>query len=428
MNYPETLNFLYEQLPMFQRQGRSAFKKDLTNIRVLCAQLREPQEHFPSIHIAGTNGKGSTAHFLAAILQAQGYKVGLYTSPHYRDFRERIRVNGDLMEEQAVVDFVEEQRPAIDKAQPSFFEITVAMAFWYFREKNVDIAVIETGMGGRLDSTNILFPQLAVITNISFDHQDFLGETLQEIAGEKAGIIKAETPVVIGKTHYRTRWVFLDRARDLKAPIRYADVHYEAILKSKASGCSHYEIWYNDDKIYEDLEVGLLGPYQYENVQTVLQSVESLRFLGWEIEEKALRKGLRDVVSLTGMLGRWQILQEKPLCITDAAHNEDGLRTVMKQLLAMPKKQLHIVLGVVKEKRLGHLLTLFPKEARYYLCTPNVPRGLPTQALRQAMQSQNFQTTSHDSVQAAYQAALKAADEEDLIFVGGSTFVVAEVV
>lgn len=428
MNYEETLHFLYEQLPMFQRQGRTAFKKDLTNIRVLCAQLREPQESFPSIHIAGTNGKGSTAHLLSAILQAQGYKVGLYTSPHYRDFRERIRVNGKLMEEDAVVEFVEEQRPAIDKAQPSFFEITVAMAFWYFREQNVDIAVIETGLGGRLDSTNILFPQLSIITNIGFDHQDFLGETLQEIAGEKAGIIKPETPVVIGKTHYRTRWVFLDRARDLKAPIRYADVHYDAALQSSEAGCNHYKVWYNDECIYEDLEVGLLGPYQYENIQTVLQSVKSLRSLGFKIKEKALLKGLRDVVSLTGMLGRWQILQEKPLCITDAAHNEDGLRTVMQQLDSMPKKQLHIVLGVVKEKRLGHLLALFPQDAQYYLCTPDVPRGLPTPALRQAMDRQGFQSQSYDSVAAAYQAALEAADEEDLVFVGGSTFVVAEVV
>lgn len=428
MTYQETLDFLYEQLPMFQRQGKKAFKKDLTNIRVLCAQLGEPQESYPSLHIAGTNGKGSTAHLLAAVLQAQGKRVGLYTSPHYRDFRERIRVNGELMREEAVVDFVQEQRSAIDKAQPSFFEITVAMAFWYFQKQQVDVAVIETGMGGRLDSTNVLFPELSIITNIGFDHQDFLGETLQEIAGEKAGIIKPNTPVVIGKTHYRTRWVFLDRARDLRAPIRFADVHFDAVKIGQSEAHSQYQVWYNDEIIYENLELGLQGPYQYENLQTVLQSVKSLRALDWDIGEKALQKGLRDVVSLTGMLGRWQILGRKPLCITDAAHNEDGLRSVLQKLQALPKKRLHIVLGFVKEKRLGSLLSLFPKDAQYYLCTPDVPRGLPTQRLQQTMQSFGFQTAVFESVNAAYKGAQTEATEEDIIFIGGSTFVVAEVV
>ncbi|MEQ8705229.1 MAG: folylpolyglutamate synthase/dihydrofolate synthase family protein [Phaeodactylibacter sp.] len=425
--YAETLAFLFEQLPMFQRVGPMAFKKDLTNIRALCGALGQPQEQLRTIHIAGTNGKGSTAHMLAAVLQAAGLKVGLYTSPHYRDFRERIKVNGELMSEEAVISFVEQYEGLFSEIKPSFFEITVAMAFDYFAREKVDWAVVEVGMGGRLDSTNILQPELCVITNISYDHMQFLGDTLPEIAGEKAGIIKLKVPVVISETQEETREVFVQKAAQESAPIIFADQRYEARLVKRGFELSSYDVFKIGKPFLEGLELNAYGDYQRKNLQAVLQAVEWLQPI-LPISEAQLRNGLRTLRKRTRFLGRWQVLGQAPLTLCDSAHNEAGIQLAMEELGRLKYEQLHLVYGMVNDKDPGKVLQFLPTSAKYYFARPDIPRGLDAETLQQAAEAIGLQGATYPSIHAALQSARDSAAPNDLIYVGGSIFVVAEVV
>jgi dihydrofolate synthase/folylpolyglutamate synthase len=425
--YLQTLIYLYEQLPMFQRIGAAAFKKDLSNIQDLLKHLGHPEAKFPSIHIAGTNGKGSTTHMLGAVLQAGGRRVGLYTSPHYRDFRERIKINGRYVSKAFVVAFVNRCRPLLEEIRPSFFEITVAMAFDYFAAEAVDIAVIETGLGGRLDSTNVLQPLLSIITNISYDHQQFLGDTLPEIAGEKAGIIKAGTPVVIGETQEKVRSVFEDRAAIQSAPLYFADQHFRAEKTGEDLDRTRYEVFRGGQLLFSGLELHAAGPYQYRNLQTVLQALDLLP-APFTVGVEEIRKGLANLRKLTCFIGRWQVLGQNPLVLCDSAHNEGGLRLVVEGLQQMPYERLHMVIGTVSDKDVSRMLALLPRDAAYYFACPDIPRGLDAERLREAAASLGLQGEGYDSVPEALEAAREKASADDLIFVGGSTFVVAEVV
>ena len=405
MNYQETLNWMFLQLPMYQRQGETAFKKDLTNSLALSEKLDFPEKKFRTIHVAGTNGKGSTSHMLASVLQESGYKVGLYTSPHLKDFRERVKINGQLISENEVVDFIETNRGFFEENQLSFFEMTVGLAFDCFEKHNVDIAIIEVGLGGRLDSTNIITPEVSVITNIGLDHTQFLGETLPEIAFEKAGIIKPIIPVVVGEFQDETFPVFEKIANENNAPLFLA----EKIIQ-------------------HNFKTDLKGSYQQKNLKTVIQTVEVLKSKGFLISDENLEKGLQNVVKNTGLLGRWQILQNEPKAICDTGHNKEGLLYVFQQLQEENFEQLHIVFGVVNDKDLKTILPLFPKNAIYYFCKPNIPRGLDVEILQQKCAEFGLIGSIFNSVFEAYHSALKSAKNTDLIFVGGSTFVVAEVV
>ena len=426
--YQQTLDYLFQQLPMFQRVGAVAFKKDLTNIKALCELLGNPQEQFPSIHLAGTNGKGSTAHILASVLQAHGLKVGVHTSPHYRDFRERIKINGALASEQFVIDFVEKHKSAWQEIQPSFFELAVAMAFQYFAEQKVDIAIIETGLGGELDSTNIIMPLLSVITNISYDHQKFLGDTLPEIASAKAGIIKQNIPVVIGEKQTEITHVFEAKAKTENTPILYASDHIEAQFLSNDLHHSTFDIYKNEDLLYEKLEVNLIGNYQRLNLQTALQALELLPSDLFQLEEEELRTGLKNLKKSTHFLGRWQVLSETPLVLADSAHNEAGIQSAMQYLHSFSFEQLHIVLGFANDKDLDKVLPLFPENATYYFAKADVPRGLNAQILMEKAATFDLVGETYSSVKAALEKAKQKAKEEDLIYVGGSIFVLAEVV
>lgn len=390
---------------MYQRVGQSAYKADLSVTILLADYLNNPEKGFKSVHVAGTNGKGSTSHMLASVFQEAGYKTGLYTSPHLKDFRERIKINGEMIPKKTVSEFIEKHRPFFEANKLSFFEMTVGLAFDYFRNEKVDIAIIEVGMGGRLDSTNIITPEVSVITNIGLDHTQFLGNTLDKIASEKGGIIKSEIPVVIGETLSETKSVFERIALEKNAPIFFAE-----IIDS---------LEYTSD---------LKGNYQKKNIKTVLTSLEVLQKKGWNISEDNIRKGLLNTVKNTGLMGRWQILRESPKVICDTAHNKDGLQLVLKQLAAQEYKQLHIVLGVVSDKDLSLVLPLFPKGAIYYFCKPNIPRGLDASVLLSEARVFGLVGVAYISVKNAYLAALKASSTGDLIFIGGSTFVVAEVV
>ena len=398
---------MFERLPMFQRQGASAFKKDLGNITKLCNYLNNPQNTFKSIHVGGTNGKGSTSHMLASVLQEAGYKTGLHTSPHLKDFRERIRVNGKMAKENFVVEFVEAHKSFIEANQLSFFELTVGMAFEYFKRQQVDVAIIEVGLGGRLDSTNIITPELSVITNIGLDHTAFLGDTLNAIAGEKAGIIKQNIPVVIGERQEETTAVFDTAAEKNNAPIVYA---------------SDYE--------FPNLESELKGAYQQKNKATVQKAVAVLNErTAFTVCNRALVVGIKNVVSNTGLLGRWQIIQESnPKIVCDTGHNKEGLTYVMRQLEEESYKHLHIVLGVVSDKDLRSILPLFPKEATYYFSKPDVPRGLSEEDLQQKAAAFDLHGKKFKKISEALEAAKNASNTEDLVFVGGSTFVVAEII
>lgn len=403
-NYQQTLIWLQDKLPMFQRVGKSAYKGDLTNILSLTSHLNNPQNNYPSIHIAGTNGKGSTSHMLASILQEAGYKTGLTTSPHLKDFRERIRVNGQICSEEFVIDFVEKNAEKIESLDASFFEVSIAMAFDYFAKENVDIAVIETGLGGRLDSTNIITPVLSVITNIGLDHMQFLGETLGEIAGEKAGIIKSNVPVVIGESTEETKEVFLRKSQECNSEIIFAE-----------------------EKTYRKYDSDLKGIYQIKNRRTVLSSIELLRKAGYEISEENIRKGLGNVIKNTGLRGRWDILQENPLVVADSAHNVHGLTEVIKQISETPHQKLHLVLGFVNDKDVGSILKLFPKNAFYYFSAPDVPRKLPVEELKKIVPTGLNSSFFNSIPEALAQAKINAAPN-DFIYIGGSTFVVAEVI
>ena len=403
MNYQETLDWMFSRLPMYQRQGSTAFKKDLTNIQAFCKRLDNPQEKYPCIHVAGTNGKGSTSHMISSILQAAGYKVGLYTSPHLKDFRERIKINGQEIEEAAVVDFIKQEQRFLEHQKLSFFELTVGLAFDYFASSHVDIAIIEVGLGGRLDSTNIINPLLSVITNIGLDHTQFLGETLKEIAFEKGGIIKKDTPVVVGEYQPEVMPVFKELAVSKNAPLSLAEEH-----------------------VTENFETDLLGDYQLKNVKTAVQAINVLQLTNFKVTKAAIVKGLKHVVENTGLKGRWQVLQEHPKVVCDTAHNREGLQIVMKQLEREHFFKLHFVLGLVNDKDLQSILSLLPKKAKYYFCKPNIPRGLGAKELEQEAIRQGLEGAVYTSVANAYNQALKNADSGDLIYIGGSTFVVAE--
>lgn len=401
MTYQETLDYLFSQLPMYQRVGPVAMKKDLGNTLALCKHLGNPESQFKSVHIAGTNGKGSVAHMIASVCQEAGLKVGLYTSPHLVDFRERIKINGAMIPESFVIDFTEKIRSTITDIQPSFFELTVAMAFDYFAQQQVDLAIIETGLGGLLDSTNVVSPLISVITNIGYDHTDMLGETLGEIAGEKAGIIKAGVPSVVGKRHTETDPVFMKKAAVVGSDLSFAE-----------------------DLNLPNYTSDLTGSYQVENVRTVAAALNILNHP--QITEHHIIDGLKHVVQNTGLAGRWQIIQHQPKVICDTGHNKDGLTRIIEQLQSEDFRKLHIVFGQVGGKKTEETIELLPVEAEYYLSAPSVIRGLPVGQLAELFKQEALSYKTFDSVQDAYSAALQNAEDTDLIFVGGSTFVVAD--
>ena len=413
---------------MFSRIGVAAFKKDLTNTLKLCQELGNPQHKFRSIHVAGTNGKGSTSHMLSAVLQEAGYKTALYTSPHLYSFGERIKINGQTADEDFIIDFVERTRKISDTIKPSFFELTVAMAFDYFASKQVDIAVIETGLGGRLDSTNVITPALSVITNISFDHVNILGDTLQEIAAEKAGIIKKNVPVVIGEAGPETRNVFISRANELNAPLHIATEKFIIEYIESYNSLLLCNIKNMDTGIVEKLRLDLGGLYQAKNATTVLCCVHELKKLGLDIQERNIHAGLENVRQLTGLRGRWDIVREKPTVIIDVAHNEDGIRHVLQQLdINYTHAAVHFVLGFVKDKDVNVLLSLFPVNARYYFTNAHIPRALRHNDLKEMASTMRLEGESYDDVNVAVEQAIAHADPGDVIMICGSFFVVGEV-
>ncbi len=405
MTYQDTLNWMFSQLPMYQKQGKTAFKKDLSNTLNFAEHLKYPEKKINSVHVAGTNGKGSTSHMLASILQEAGYKVGLYTSPHLKDFRERIKINGALVSESFVVNFIQDNKAFLDVNALSFFEMTVCMAFDYFAKQKVDIAIIEVGLGGRLDSTNIITPQVSVITNIGLDHTQFLGNTLEAIAFEKGGIIKQNIPVVIGESQKETAYVFKGLAKKNNAKIIFADQETSESYKSD-----------------------LIGSYQAKNIKTAVQSINELRQKGYNITTEHIKNGLLNVVGNTGLLGRWQVLGTAPKVVCDTGHNREGLIYVMEQLKNETFRVLHIVFGVVSDKDLSTIVDLLPEYAVYYFCKPEISRGLDAEVLKQRLGKFNLRGNTYSSVNEAYMAACKAAKKEDFIFIGGSTFVVSEII
>ncbi len=405
MNYSETLQWLFQQLPMYQTQGASAYKKDLTNTVLLAKHLGNPEVDLKCIHVAGTNGKGSTSHLLASVFQEAGYRVGLYTSPHLKDFRERIKINGEEISEQFIVDFVAKNKPFFEEHQLSFFEMTVGLAFDYFRKEKTEINIIEVGMGGRLDSTNIITPEVSVITNIGLDHTQFLGTTLEAIAFEKAGIIKPKVPVVIGEYTSETRKVFENKSQETNSVIYFAS-----------------------DLIDKTPKTILLGDYQKHNKKTVLQTLKVIQSQNkYAVSDENIEDGFLNVIKNTGLLGRWQQINDSPKAICDTAHNSHGLKIVLNQIQKEKFDDLHIVLGVVNDKDLDEILPLFPKNANYYFCKPEIPRGLDALILKEAASKFALKGKVYDSVSNAYQNALEKAASNDFIYVGGSTFVVAEI-
>lgn len=405
MTYSETLAWMFAQLPMFQRKGQSAFKKDLTNTKKLVNHLKNPHQGLKYIHVAGTNGKGSVCHILSSILQEAGYKTGLHTSPHLKDFRERIKINGKYIPKNYVVDFIEKHRPFFEKEHLSFFEMTVGLTFQYFKDKQVDIAVIETGLGGRLDSTNIIQPEISIITNIGLDHTAILGNTLEQIAKEKAGIIKSYTPIIIGERQQKTTAVFLEKAKAENAELIFADQLHKIEYKHQ-----------------------LIGDYQEKNIKTTLTGINKLQTLGWKINSKHIVDGLKKVKENTTMLGRWQELSRSPKIVCDAAHNKEGLTYVVRQIKNTSYNSLHFVIGVVQDKDLSSILPLLPKNAVYYFCKPNVPRGLNAKKLQSEAVRHHLKGKTYSSVKQALQTAKKNAKKNDFIFIGGSNFTIAEII
>lgn len=403
MNYTEAEAWILNQLPMFQRKGDQAFKKDLHNIRRICEALGNPQNRFPSIHIAGTNGKGSSCHMLASILMEAGYKTGLATSPHFLDFRERIRVNGLMCPKEFIVEFVEKHSNLLKTLNASFFEAAIGISFQYFSEEKVDIAVVETGLGGRLDATNILHPILSLITNIGMDHMSLLGDTPEKIAAEKAGIIKAGVPVIVGESSPETLPVFMEKAKSLHSPLLLAE-----------------------DFPFPDYDLDLKGEYQRKNSRSVILAVEELRKLGFDLPEEAVKAGLLNVKKNTGLRGRWEKLGENPLIIADTAHNAHGLKEIQKQLEHTSYSKLHLVLGFVSDKDVPAMLSFFPSDAIYYFSQPDIPRKLPLSQLKEIVPPE-LNARFFESVREAFTAAREAAEKEDMIYVGGSSFVVAEI-
>lgn len=427
MTYEQATNYLFNRLPMFSRIGAAAYKKDLTNTLRLCEYLGNPHTKFKSIHIAGTNGKGSTSHMLAAILQTAGYKTGLYTSPHLRDFRERFRVDGELIDKDFVSGFVERIQPVVDEIEPSFFEITVAMAFDYFVQQQIDIAVIETGLGGRLDSTNVITPELSVITNIGWDHMNLLGDSLPAIAFEKAGIIKPHVPVIIGETTAETKPVFEKVAHEKQAPLFWADSqryaaewkyeHHQLILQVALPGTDERSVY----------QLDLPGYYQTKNCITVLEVIYHLQKAGWKITEEQVQQALRQVKKLTGLHGRWEVIHDHPVVVLDVGHNEDGFKQITAQIELTDYQHLHIVIGLVKDKEIEKVLSLLPKEATYYFTRAQIPRALPEDELAVKGKAVGLTGHAYPDVNTALKEAMHKAGKHDMIVVCGSVFVVGEV-
>jgi dihydrofolate synthase/folylpolyglutamate synthase len=429
MNYQQTLDYLFSQLPVFQRIGMAAYKADLNNTLALDDYFNHPHKSFKTIHIAGTNGKGSTSHMLASVLTKAGYKVGLYTSPHLKDFRERIRINGIVIPEQEVVDFVEKHRAIFEKVKPSFFEMTVALAFDYFAREKVDMAVIEVGLGGRLDSTNIITPELSIITNISFDHIDLLGDTLPKIAFEKAGIIKPHIPVVISQTQAETMKVFQDKSLETDSSILFADKVYKVVnVNNSNANYQSLDLKRDDGITFVDIRLDLKGSYQRMNLPGVLVALDILSDKGYHISENSIREGLAVASSSTGLMGRWQRLLEKPLIICDTGHNVDGITQVLEQLNRVKRERLHMVIGMVGDKNIEGVLSLLPKDAIYYFTKASIPRALNEITLAEMAGRYELKGDSYPTVTEALNSAKRSASPNDLIFIGGSTFVVAEVV
>jgi dihydrofolate synthase/folylpolyglutamate synthase len=413
---------------MFTRIGAAAFKKDLTNTWALCDVLNQPHTKFKSIHVAGTNGKGSTSHMLASILQEAGYKVGLYTSPHLRDFRERIKINGEMIPEQTVIDFVAQHKNVFDEIEPSFFEWTVALCFHYFAQQQVDVAIIETGLGGRLDSTNVITPQLSVITNIGWDHMDMLGDTLPKIAGEKAGIIKPNIPVVIGEFDAETFPVFQQKATEQQSALTLAAKEITLTKLVTRTQTDVYEFTRNATGERGLFECDLQGNYQLHNLKTVLASVNELQKIGYRISTEQVQQGLQHVKKNTGLMGRWQVLQQQPLVVADTGHNVNGLTYVLEQINQQQFTTLHMVIGMVRDKDITKVLAMLPKQAVYYFTNANIPRALPATELAELAQAVGLNGRVYESVAEAKAAALQQAQPTDMIFIGGSTFIVAEAV
>ena len=430
LTYKETLTYLYEQLPMFQRVGAAGYKKGLGNTLVLAEALGHPERGFRSVHVAGTNGKGSSSHLLAAVLQAAGYKVGLYTSPHLREFTERIRVNGQELAPDYLVQWVARWRPLFEQVQPSFFEMCVALAFAYFAEQRVDVAIVEVGLGGRFDSTNIITPLVSLITNISFDHQALLGNTLPEIASEKAGIIKPGVPVVVSQRQPEVAPVFEREAAAQLAHLVFADQIYQTAFAAEPApetGLRPLHITQHGRPYLPNAELGLPGDYQQFNLPGVLATLDELRAQGFRITEAAVRTGLRQVTALTGLRGRWSIIGRHPLVVCDTGHNAAGLRLVVAQLRRLKHQRLHLVIGTVNDKDVAAMVALLPAEGTYYFCAANIPRALPAAELAALATAKGLLGRAYDSVAAAIAAARAAAGPDDVVFIGGSTFVVAEV-
>jgi dihydrofolate synthase/folylpolyglutamate synthase len=427
MNYKEIIAYLYDTLPMFSRIGAAAYKKDLTNTIALCAILGNPHKKFKTIHIAGTNGKGSTSHMLAAVLQTAGYKTGLYTSPHLKDFRERIKVNGNMCEQYFIVEFVEKIKPHIETLQPSFFEITVAMAFEYFAQQQVDVAVVEVGLGGRLDSTNVITPEVSVITNIGWDHMNLLGDSLEKIAYEKAGIMKENIPVVIGEALHETKPVFEKVAFEKNAPTIFAEEkrfvpgwNYDHHKLSVTVVDKH-----NDEHIIYHLD--LPGIYQTKNIITVLETLHQLQLTGWNITDKHVKEGLSKTKKITGLHGRWELVHENPAVILDVGHNENGIKQIVEQLELTTYNQLHIIIGMVKDKAVEKVLSLLPKYANYYFTKAQIPRAIPENELTEKAAAVGLQGKKFPDVNAALTEILTHAHKDDLILICGSVFLVGEV-
>ncbi|HEY4652084.1 MAG TPA: folylpolyglutamate synthase/dihydrofolate synthase family protein [Pontibacter sp.] len=412
---------------MFQRIGNAAFKKSLDNIIALCDALGNPQQHYKTVHVAGTNGKGSSSHMLAAVLQQSGYKTGLYTSPHLKSFTERVRVNGAELPQEYLIGFVEANKSLFEKVQPSFFEMTVALAFKYFADEQVDVAVIEVGLGGRLDSTNIITPEASLITNIGYDHQALLGNTLQEIAAEKAGIIKPGVPAIISTKQLEVAEVFQAKAGEVEAPLYFAPDNYSVELRSYSLEQQVFDVYRHGELYLPALPLDLTGVYQQYNLPGVLQTIEVLQQRNFQITDQAVRSGLANTKQLTGLKGRWQVLNYSPLTICDTGHNVDGVKQILAQLQGLNPKQVHFVFGAVNDKDVTTILEMLPQNYRYYFCQATIPRALPVAELQQKADAVGLKGESYTTVAAAVQAAKENAAPDEVIFIGGSTFVVAEI-
>ena len=428
MTYEQTLEYLYSKLPMFSRIGAAAYKNNLDNTISLCDYLNSPQHEFRSVHIAGTNGKGSTSHMLAAILQQQGYKTGLYTSPHINDFRERIRINGEMISKAFVMEFAEHTRNITQQIQPSFFELTVAMAFSYFAKNKVDIAIIETGMGGRLDSTNIITPILSIITNISLDHTQFLGTTMEAIAAEKAGIIKHQIPIIIGESQLATKPVFIDKANEMNAPIHFADEMYAVVSTQKETHFQNCDITDLSNGHTESFTLDLIGNYQLNNIKSVLAAEKILMSMGFNIDHQNEKSALQQVKKTTGLRGRWDILSEQPLVIADVAHNKAGIQQILDQLAKdFESSKVHFILGFVKDKDVQSVLQLFPIDAHFYFTNAHIERAIPYKELKSQAESIGMMGKGFDNVNEAIADAKHNMQKDDIILICGSFFITAEI-